>query len=386
MIDKKTNYSPLGYLYLFLFLVSPFIMSANDDDKASLLHIQLLPPMIAQITGYIRWSIFGITVLYFFLKFKSSFLEIDKSFLLISLFYFIQLIYALVSNTDVIRYLSLTVISATLPFFVYSAIRERGSQIVLYSKYIVIGLLILSIALNISMISSGFRFQGFLNNPNLYGMNAVFWITILLLPIPTTKTVLFNIFIIIALVTIVLSGSRNALVCAIAVLIFFYRSDLKDIFLPLIILVGICYVTLLYIELPEFTNRLLNIGEAVYDSGRYQLWERVFGFFEENILWGHGMDANMRLVGTGNMHNCYLRYVLNMGLIFTLLSFAFYIVYLGRIFLNIQRINGALIGFIVAFTFANFGEDFYVGIGSSLFCYFCIIIGFIISDLTKLKN
>lgn len=382
--SKKISY--IGWLYLILFSVTPFLLSVSDIDKANLVHMNKLPTFISIISSYVRWIVFGLVTLFAVVKFKELLYRINNIFLFLFFFYFMQLVYAVISNTDILRYFSLSVLVISLPFSAYYAIKENGIKILLYSKYIVSFCVIISILLNISMVAEGFRFQGFLNNSNLYGFTAVFWVVILLLS-ASQNNIFFNFIIVVTVITILLSGSRNAMLCCVIVMLFHFGGNIKRLIFPLILFLSLLFITTLYIDIPDFIiKRLFNVFDAVSDSGRYEIWERAFYYIERNLFWGNGMYANELLVDTGNMHNCYIRYLLNMGLVFFFISFSFYVFYIIKIILNIKTTDRVLIGFIIAYTFANIGEDFFVGVGSSVFIYFCIIVGFITFDLTNKKR
>src|SRR5690606_8565635 len=109
---KKFKYSPL--LLLILLGLPPFILSAIDRQEV-VIQMNTLPEVVSTITGNIRWGIFLIIVLFFFYRYNSFFPKINKSFLFIVFFYFIQMLYAIGTNSDVIRYVGLTVMALTIP-------------------------------------------------------------------------------------------------------------------------------------------------------------------------------------------------------------------------------------------------------------------------------
>src|SRR5690606_33254837 len=135
--------------------------------------------------------------------------------------------------------------------------------------------------------------HGFSTNSNSFGLTAVFWLMILLLPSSRQKrkispAIMF--FVGATFITIVLSGSRNALVGSFIIFLMHFRNNLKDLFIPLIIIL----LTILYIvnsfDISFITNRLLNIENSVEDSGRSNIWDQTFIYIKQNPYWGNGMN------------------------------------------------------------------------------------------------
>lgn len=378
MMSKRFN-NMSCVLFVFLIAISPFIEAASDTEIADTFDINLLPPIVSVFTGYLRWGLFAFAMFFTMYNFKNYWTVIDKKFLLITLFYGVQFCYAATTNTDVWRYLNLMVLSFALPFFTVIVLRDNERNVLSSFQYIVYASVFISIILNIGMIGSGLRFQGFSKNSNLYGITAVFWLVMLLLLGDKPKwKVLNNVAIPMVIVTILLSGSRNALAGAIIVVVFHYKSKIKSLVTPALLLLILCYCLISLLDLHSISDRLMNFNNAIQDSGREEIWQRAYNIINRNLLWGNGMDAHLTQAMAVNVHNCYIRYLLNMGLFFTLFSFVFYIRYLRSILSpTLNNVPGCLVGFIFALTFWNFGEDFFVGLGSSIFVFFTVVTGFI---------
>lgn len=101
--------------------------------------------------------------------------------------------------------------------------------------------------------------------------------------------------------------------------------------------------------------------------------------------WGYGMNSPIELLGTGNIHNCYVRYFFTMGIFFGCLTLLFYIIFVCSVYFK-KNIPSSLVGFLIAFAFANYGEDFFVGVGSSIFICFNIVLGLIFYFQQKNKK
>lgn len=390
MIIKRLN----SVILIILFSITPFIQSATDVGIAKRLSINLLPPEISSFAGNLRWIIYALLILIFLNKIQKYFTKVEHAYLMVSAFYLVQLVYAFGTQTDLFRYVGLFILSIVLPFFIYLTFSNENTFLLIkYLRIITYLLIVGSVIINIQMIFNGYRFQGFSNNPNLYGVTAIFWLSILLIPSNGSHTRILNLnntFIVILLITIFLSGSRNALVGVFIVLIFQYRSNLKKSVFPLIVFGGLGYYLSGIENLNFIVDRYLNISNAIGDTGRNIAWEKAMNNINQTLLWGNDMNAPLRILNTGNVHNCYLRFLLSMGLIFTIFSFVFYGRYIRIILSRKYRVvPPSLIAFIVAFTIMNFGEDFFVGMGSSVIIYFFMIIGlisFYISDSLNSNN
>ncbi|MPM89094.1 hypothetical protein SDC9_136202 [bioreactor metagenome] len=89
------------------------------------------------------------------------------------------------------------------------------------------------------------------------------------------------------------------------------------------------------------------------------------------------MDANEAIAHVGNMHNCYLRFMLNMGMFFTTLSLLFYFSLIVDTIRHNKTVPFVLSGYLIAFALMNIGEDFFVGVGATDYICTLFIFGFI---------
>lgn len=370
------------FTFLLLISVTPFVQSSTDQDLANTFSVNVLPTFIPPIMSAIRWISFIFTIILLLLNVK-FFLKIISTYYLITVFYFIQLSYAIVTLTEIGRYFSLTLFATTVPFFVFYTL-YHNKKTIKYSTYVIYFLTLFSILFNYKMILSGQRFTGFSNNSNLYAITAMFWLVILI--INKNKSILNTVFIMLILISIFFTGSRNGFVGLILILFLQYKNNTKVLISGGITLVLLLFIALSFVDISFVTDRLSNIGNSTSDSGRDIFWDPAIHLIKSDPWWGYGMDANLKLVGTHNIHNVYLRYLLNMGVFFTLLSFGFYFLFVLKILCKHKIIPGALLGFLIAFTLNNFGEDFLVGIGSSIIVYFMFIIGFIVFHLKVQVN
>src|SRR5690606_40825657 len=104
-----------------------------------------------------------------------------------------------------------------------------------------------------------------------------------------------------------------------------------------------------YIDLSFITDRFENIRNVTADSGREVIWELAYIAIEQNFWWGNGMEANLLIANTGNMHNSYIRFVLNMGIIFTILTLLMYVFSLMATFRKRMYMPLVLFGYLVVY-------------------------------------
>lgn len=384
---KIAKYDISQLFLLLLFLVTPLVMSFEDTEVAVLLSARVLPSAITKLSSIIRWIIVGYLILYTFhtlSRNKKNY--ITRPLLFLTLFYFVQFLAALFDGYDVFRFSSMTLIVLLVPPAITS-ILKKNINIIKPFLYLVIVFLILSFLLNGHLILSGFRFWGFMNNPNIYGLSVIFWITVLILAEKERliKRRFFAFLLVALIISLLLTGSRNALLGAVIVLFASYINQLRRSLKLIFILIISLFVVSYFIDLSYITGRFLNFADAIEDSGRDAIWERAYYSIRQNLLWGNGMDANWRIADTGNMHNCYIRFVLNMGLVFTIIAIFMYIMSIISTFLE-KRLPLALGGYLLAFAVMNIGEDFFVGLGSSAFIYLLFIYGFIGYYISKRKD
>ncbi|RCU42602.1 O-antigen ligase domain-containing protein [Chryseobacterium lacus] len=382
---KLNHLNLVQCLVIMLFALAPFVMSISNSEMTEMLTIRTLPPITLTIASVMRWIIFcilaGVSILY--LNTKKGF-RITTPVYFISLFYFVQFCYALVEGVDYIRFFSLSVLSLLLPPIIGYAIM-RNRSITKFFIYCIAFFIFLSVLLNGHLVLSGHRFSGFVNNSNAYGISTVFWLVILFL-VNQSQSVNKRWFYIIGVaifLTMLFAGSRNAMVGVLLIFILEYFNKLKSFIRSIVLLILLFTIVSYFLDLSFVLGRFENLSGAAADSGRKDIWKGAYFAINNNMWWGNGMDANEVIAGTGNMHNCYIRFVLNMGIVFTVLSLLMYFLSIITSFTQKHKVPLILAGYLVVYALMNLGEDYFVGIGSSAFIYMLFIYGFINYYLTK---
>lgn len=366
-------------LPILLFLVTPFVQVYSDLDKAEFFNVKTLPPITNTIASAIRWGVVILGCMISLLSLTTNTKNVTKSLIFFSLFYFVQLLYAIVDGFEVDRFFLLTITSFLFPFYLSLCFVKYKNSLLRIFNLLIFGFIILGLVLNGHLVLAGQRFLGFSNNSNLFGFTAIFWLLIVLVNLSSSnsdKKLSWINFLLLSIV-ILLSGSRNAMIGYVVLNLFYFRNFIKQ-FLVAITLGAIVFMILNnYIDLSFVTTRLLNVENSISDSGRTIFWNKAFFHINHNLFGGNGMDANIRLIDTGNMHNVYIRFLLNMGLMFTLLSLFQLFLSIFNIFKKRNVLSYLLLGFMFSYLLINFGEDFMVGIGNSAYIYVLYVYGFI---------
>ncbi|QQV03379.1 MULTISPECIES: O-antigen ligase family protein [Chryseobacterium] len=370
----------IGFLILVLFLIAPFIQSDTSDESQPDILLSI-PPFISVVAFYFRWFIFLFLALYFLLYTKVLKKFITKYNILFFLFYLFPFLYSLVTLTDLPRYFSLLLFGFFLPIVITSEIKDNKGYLKFVNlQKIVFVFISLSIIVSYKTVFSGLRFQGILGNANMYGISAVFWMSLIQL----CKKTKFNLILtVIIFITIVLSGSRGSLLAGVVVIFLSYSTYIKKLLIGSILILSMFTIISNFVNLDFILNRFDNISESAKESGRQEIWEKAFLYIKMNPL-GNGMNAPLELVGSGNVHNCYVRFLLTMGYPFTIIILLFFALIIFFAWKD-KKVPRPLVGFLIGYVLANFGEDFYVGIGSSMFIYVILTIG-LISYFSLIKN
>ena len=365
-----------------LFLITPFVMSTADEDTAMLLNASYLPSFVPTITSALRWGIMGILLVVFFYNFQKGQIRLSNSVFFLILFYALQLAYALVDGEDYSRFFALTALSFVVPPVLGLVIQKK--ILLKFFAYCILFFLFISYVLNGHMILSGQRFIGFMTNANTMGISTVFWLVILLIArkAEAIRTKFFIVMLCLVLITMFVTGSRNAFVGIFLILFIYYLKHRTKLITVFAAIIPVFFALSLFIDISFLTDRFINVSNAVEDSGRREVWENATFMIDTNLWWGNGM-ANEEILRMGNMHNVYIRFLLNMGLIFTVLSLVMYMLSIVTVVSSKRFVPLLLPGYLFVYALMNLGEDFFVGLGSSAFIYMLFIYGFINYYLTR---
>ena len=302
-------------------------------------------------------------------------------------FYFIQLLYSLVTLTEVDRFVLLFFLSVMIPSVVVECITKYGmDKFISHLKILTFLLVVFSLLWDFETAVSGGRFMGFLNNPNLFAVVGIFWLTILLIDHDAIKIKSFNavaIFLIIAL--IFLSGSRTGFITSIFIMFFVFNR--KRNFLLLSATIGIVLITTFSIFLQSHLDRFINLGDREKDSGRLELWDLTLEKLPESWVLGTGFNGGLEILGTSNFHNNYLNYIFHMGIPLAFIAIMAYFLFMFNAYSYLKYgVSRSLVAFLLGFAILNFGEDLFIGVGSVTFVYQNFVLGIMASQIIVRKS
>lgn len=377
MLENKIGYRE--YIFVLLYSVLPFTLSDsfyNSEDSS----VYLLPANMVWWLSMIRWILICFMILSSLVLLVTKRGRWNKFYapvFAISMCYLILLVYSIADFIDVSKYFLLVLMSFSIPIYI-SNIRISNDLLVKL-KIIILAVLLISVIPNINTLFVG-RFSGFSGNANSFGALGVCFISLLLVRTNTKYEYLFVLGCIMTFILVLLSGSRNSVFGSIILLIFNYKLTAKRI----VLLFLIFFILALSLADNESFLRIFDSSTSVLASGRGEIWESAISFIRgENFVFGNGVLANKDLVGVANIHNVYIRLLLNMGVIFTVVALMFY--FLGLLFLAKYwaLIPRSLLLFNVVFLMMNLGEDYLIGPGSIILTYAFINIGI---SLNFVKN
>ena len=199
-----------------------------------------------------------------------------------------------------------------------------------------------------AVIASNSRVTGITSNANTFGgmLSAGVFIGLLLLPIVSKKLKLVIIvYIAMATIGIMASGSRASALAAFLALVFFYwfeflvriRSNLKK-FLPIIfILILIPYILYLIFPASLLVQRFAEGPEEKSMQNRVELAEFGFKHFLDRPFFGHGAGVFMLYRDYfGHAHSSFIDLLFSMGLAGFFLFYGIFVFLLIRINFLVQ--------------------------------------------------
>lgn len=369
---------------LLLFLISIFFLCASllgttqvDDDR-KILKTYSIPDFFGEGVYFfyvfllIVFSLIGLFSLYKNLYF-------NRSVLLLVLAYMVLVFWSLVTSSDQLRYISIFAFIFLCPVgILYLMEKVDFKSLSKYLFTILVSLLLLSLFFSILNFPTHPRISGVYNNPNLFGM----WLFSILSLLLYIEKSINNIFILLTValivVLVILTGSRLSFVTTCLLLLPFIFKH--RVFSLLVLLVFTLYF---FIGDNSFSLRVTEVGSAVSDSGRIDIWNRAFQCIDSEPLLGHGMFGHINCVNIGNIHNSYLRIVVMLGFP---LAFIFFTLFLGFIVkVTMMQVNLYIKFYFLGLPLLFFAEDYIVGIASPFFPILIFMLALLLLDLKNKK-
>lgn len=346
-----------------LFII--FTLNLSSTDTESLFDTAYFLP------GYISFLSINITylVILFFSVFGVFFLLRKKTipFIPIAVFssaYGVLFLHSLVYGNDVARY---AVLFAMPLFFIsglyYFLRKVSADEAVSLFPHVLWGFLLISCYFSLMNFSIHPRISGYIQNPNAFGMT-VFGSMVLYHVSVRKLGFLGFVYFLSSFLLVVLTGSRLSLgvtFIALPFLIFGHITLSKSFYL----LLGVGVAIAIFYFLPGNIDmhRAFDFSSSITDSGRSIYWLRAWELFKANMLTGVGADVSST-VGTGNVHNSYLRVMVMTGLLFSLLFFFFFFFGIFLVVMD-KRIGLGVKAFFLSIPLLFFAEDYVVSIVST---------------------
>jgi O-antigen ligase len=268
-----------------------------------------------------------------------------------------------------------------------------------------IGIGLLLIFLNNDFVFLAGRYCGLLGNPNGLGLFVVLMIILIVsatikFPDLFTKNELIVMYLMLA-VSVILTGSRNALMCIIIFLAFtkFYKISYWYGFITVIL--AIMMYQVVFSNLPTILE-MLGLAKALRadtledGSGRMVAWLFALNKINTDVklfIFGNGFSfdeyifyinryALSALGHQGGVHNTYLALWLNTGIIGLLLWFAGFI----RLFFKAVAVSFTAFPVMYTILFSAFFEAWLMGSLNPYHISFLMILSFLMTDLKEFAD
>ncbi|WP_180032144.1 O-antigen ligase family protein [Acinetobacter sp. YH12245] len=369
----------LAILPLIFIISASFLGTSAVDADHLVAKSYNLPFLVSQTSIVLYYILMGFFLLTGFIFFLKN-IKINYSFFYLICAYLILFFWSIVDANDQIRYFLIMMSVIFCPMSLYYFFNKINFS--LFSKYLILfSFFIIIISTIFSYLNYGNnpRISGIHNNPNLMGMWLVSLLTIILYFQEYIKKYIILIIITCTSILVLLTGSRLAFCVLLLILIPFFVKNKIVTFIFFI-------VSLIYFLFGgDFINfRSVEVGSAVSDSGRIDIWEKAFICIQNEPFVGNGMLGAQNCVHSGNVHNSYLRVLVMLGIPLTLLFFIMYFYFIFKAAISSANIyiKFYLIGLPILF----FAEDYIVGFASPFFPFFIFIISLYLYDLKKSIN
>ena len=179
---------------------------------------------------------------------------------------------------------------------------------------------------------------------------------------------------------VVLSASRGSalsFVLSNLIVLFLYltrknKSVLKKIVvLTLVVVAGFLMVFFFYEKFGNAFARILTIGQAGSDNGRFELWQSGIETWKSNWLIGGGFYANFERFGKA-VHNTYIEVLSESGIVGFILLFPYLIRAFKKCLLYNRYMFGALVALLIQIAFLDALDNRVLWV---VFCWIAVLPG-----------
>ncbi|WP_180054726.1 hypothetical protein [Acinetobacter sp. YH12113] len=364
-------------VFIILFVLSAsFLGTGQIQNENHVLKNYVLPNLI----GYTNTFIYLVLVLIFIIIGLLSFInnyKIYKPMLPLLFSYFILFFWSIITVSDQLRYLLLFLSIFLCPIGMLAILEKLNFRSLAKSIFFIASILIfLSTIYSYLNLPELSRVSGIHNNPNLMGMWLVSILTVVLYFSDWVNKKALYIVVTLVTILVIFSGSRLAFIILLILLspIIFKHS----FFSTFAFILGFFY---LIMSGDEISIRAVEVGSAVSDSGRENIWAQAIECIYLDPIVGHGMFGAESCVNKPNIHNSYLRLALMLGIPLTIVFFLSFFTFLVKsIFL---QVNSYIKLYLIGIPLMFFAEDYISGFASPFFPFLVFILALFLFDLKK---
>lgn len=363
---------------MLFILFGSLLGTVSNNPNNAIFRPNSLPIVISTIANYLYICLIIIVSIYGFIKLLLT-RSIYLPHLLLSTSYLIILIWSVVTKADIFRYFVLFISILLCPIGLSHLIKKiHLSTLSKSTNLLLLSLLLLSFIYSMLNISYNPRVSGIFNNPNLFGLWIVASLVVFLIFHKGINPLLTWIYVLIAAILVILTGSRLAFLLSIIILYPLMLKHRKYIFL-----ISLTLIPIFIIQGVNLEFRALEVDSAISDSGRSLIWEIALSCINSEPLIGLGMLGHIDCTGFGNVHNSFLRIAIMIGLPLTII---FYILYFLAVFKFYKSSNNIYIGFyFLMLPFSLFGEDYIVGFATPYFAFLVLLVALYINDQDRIR-
>lgn len=364
---------------IFFILSASFLGTGQIQNENHVLKTYVLPYFI----GYVNTFIYLFLILIFTTVGFISFINNHKTYkpMLPLLFsYFILFFWSIITFSDQLRYLLLFLSIFLCPIGIKFFLEKLN--FIYLAKYIffIAFILIFSSAifsyLNFPELS---RVSGIHNNPNLMGMWLVSILTVVLYFSDFINKKYLYMVVALGTILVIFSGSRLAfIVLSILLTPIIFKHKFFSAFA---LILSFFYLT---ISGDETSIRAVEVGSAVSDSGRENIWAQAIECIYLDPIVGHGMFGAETCLNKPNIHNSYLRLAVMLGIPLTLIFYISFFSFLAKSMFT--KVNRFIKLYLVGIPLMFFAEDYVAGFATPFLPFLVFILALFLFDLQKLSK
>ena len=383
-------FSNLKLMMVVALIVMGSVSSAVSVDEYGA-EVYVLPSILVIVTKLALYALLTITSLWAAIGVKRHYRYFLRNHKWVALAYFIMFLWSIPTEGQ-LKYILFFISVTFIPLFVADTIESVHFDVflkVLLCTFFFLEILTILNALRAPDLAFIFgRLRGITGNANQQSIMSIYWIAMGILGTLYYRKSYFSLIImILGIIFVIMTGSRNGL--AMIFMLMFSLLIVLPTLRQKILLFTIGCVALIaasiYLSQQEIglIERIMNLGDAVEDSGRGTFWETAWSMlvFHSPYL-GFGMES-LELLGLPknvSLHNSYLTILFYTG--FIVGSFLIFLIVAGMLkylFFSISKeyknVGLFLALYLMIYLISSFGENFLMFIGGIYAVHMFITMG-----------